>query len=95
MFVGGELAHVSAALHDHGLCQRDAEAIHQADIHPADALEVTADFLTFVKLIFAVRIALAGGERLEFSAIPIRAGLRIQALDFLVAFQNLLGLEIM
>ena len=67
MLVGGELAHVGAALQDHGLRQRDSHAIHQADVHPADAFQVAADFLTFVKLIFAVRIAFAGGERLEFT----------------------------
>ena len=71
-----------------------SHAVHQASVHPVDAFQVAADFLTLVKLILAVRIALAGRERLEFSAIPIRAGLRIQALDLLVAFQDLLGVEI-
>ena len=94
MLVGGKLAHVGAALQDHGLRQRDTHSIHQADVHSADAFQVGADFLTLVKLILAVRIALAGGERLEFTAIPIRAGLGIQALDLLVALQDLLGVEV-
>jgi len=64
MLVGGELTHVSAALQDHGLRQRDPHAIHQAEVHPADAFQVAADFLTLVKLILAVRITLAGGQYL-------------------------------
>jgi len=70
MLIGGELAHVSAALQDHGLRQRDSHAIHQANVCLADAIQVAADFLTHVKLILAVRIALAGRERMEFWASP-------------------------
>ena len=88
------LPDIAPHFHDHRLRQRDPKAIHQAQIHTTDPIQVFADLLRILRCILAVRVPLLVRYRWQFSALPIGTYHSILTIDLLVTGLDLLRVKI-
>lgn len=94
MLLAREFPHIRPTLHDYCLRQRYSKPTYFTQIHPTDTLQMFADAFRVLWFIFAMRVSLAYGGRLQFSSLPIWPGQSIYPLDLIITSPDLLSVKV-